>query len=255
MSYSKGKPETRLWNKSLDSTIKHQKYLTQYRAYSCGYVLLNCVLFLLESLDLLFCWEFLIFLTCLSPVIDSLQLAPLHVRNKAYNRMRKSRLYCLHQDNLLFCPCRQVSSRDSLLRSFGLHLMIPMDLSLPLFYPAPCQSLLGRKCRNDPTFYKSNKKLSHTTALRSWLLCLPCFFVETWDYFCHLIPFSIEVLRSPLWKRGRCFLYSSSVATSLYSTVIPFYLLLVSTFSAQSTQPPSYFFQFFSKIQKIRVDF
>ena len=25
-----GKPETRLWNKSLDSTIKHQKYLTQY---------------------------------------------------------------------------------------------------------------------------------------------------------------------------------------------------------------------------------
>ena len=51
-------------------------------------------------------------------------------RNKAYNRMRKSRLYWLHQDNLLFCPCRQVSSRDGLLLSFGLHLMIPMDLSL-----------------------------------------------------------------------------------------------------------------------------
>ena len=32
--------------------------------------------------------------------------------------MRKSRLYWLHQDNLLFCPCRQVSSRDGLLLSF-----------------------------------------------------------------------------------------------------------------------------------------
>ena len=68
-------------------------------------------------------WVLFMFLTAFA-------LSIITERNKAYNRMRKSRLYWLHQDNLLFCPCRQVSSRDGLLLSFGLHLMIPMDLSL-----------------------------------------------------------------------------------------------------------------------------
>ena len=86
-------------------------------------------------------------------------------------------------------------------------------------------------------------------------LDIPIYYLRFWIHwfskFILTILVSIEVLRSPLWKRGRYFLYSSSVATSLYSTVIPFYLLLSQHFLRSPRNLLLIFFSFSQKFKKI----
>ena len=114
-----GKPETRLWNKSLDSTIKHQKYLTQY---SMRILDLKYTVYHFSGFWVVLWWW------CTDRLLDIGTKPITEWENQGFTGFIK----------IIFCsvPVGKLAAGMVYYFLFGLHLMIPMDLS-PL--PMHCQ--------------------------------------------------------------------------------------------------------------------